>query len=166
MSMIPDVALGGVMSSLQSIAITAQWCTGKKRGEEISREGRPEETWIMTTHTPNPLPCRCVISSSSEYYWTMFAIIRGIHSAICWGLLSMEVMDVTLEGTWSAIFSLLSFPCVKSNTCKVFLWISLWAWNTVKETKCFCNTGSLQKENCLENCIETKINILKGVSET
>lgn len=29
--MIPDVALGGMMSSFQSIAITDLWCTRKKR---------------------------------------------------------------------------------------------------------------------------------------
>lgn len=78
-----------------------------KKGEKKSVAKAGLETWIMTTHLPNPLPCCYVIFSSSVYYWTTLAITQRIHSAVCW-LCSPEVMDATLRETWSVIFFLLA----------------------------------------------------------
>ena len=100
-----------------------------KNGERKS-VGRPAWGDLSNDHPHTyPVPRRCVIFSLSEYYRTMFAIIQGIHSAVC------------CDGcyTWSNLrcnFHPAFFPHVKFKAWKVIMWISL-----------ECSKSSKKKDN-------------------
>lgn len=123
MSMIPNVALGGMMSSLQSIAITDQWCT-RKKGERKS-VGEAALGDLNNDHPPTKptalLPCNLefirillnYVSHNSGNPWRCLlgSLSRGDG---CYA-----------ERNLKCNFLPAYFTCVKTKTCCEILWSSL-----------------------------------------